>query len=199
MKNPFSRAFWGAVVAISLAALALFYCLFKIGPEDENAYQELLGTVYGKDSEINYSTTQKRKLPSKTLLLSQDQTRKLGFLKSNSSELFFNRHITSAELVEELHDVELIFQETITSAENPAQVILTMRADQAKYFYKQEKLIAENVELKRYWIIGKEFNQDMSLTNPFFEGSAGEFILALAENQPKLEVFRLKAKFQKGP
>lgn len=151
------------------------------GYEKLNAPQEVASS---------FSTKQARQRIVKTLLLTQGEERRVGILKASDSELLFEKEGGSKGLVEEMENVELIYQEEL---EEGTQLIARLIAKKALYDYEKERLIAEDADLTRYRLLGHQFPEMADLKDPIFSAFAKDIHLEFQEN--RLKAAQLKGSF----
>lgn len=128
----------------------------------------------------SFSTKQERQGVKKTLLLTQEDERKIGILKAAGSQLLFEKEGGSKGLVEEMEDAELIYQEKLL--EDNMQLVAKLVASTATYDYEKERLTAQGGTLTRYRLAGHQLPDISDLKEPYFLGSAKEFDVDFREN-----------------
>lgn len=176
---------------ISLLAGLVFHIL-NITPADVEQYRELMDVSNSKTSlksNTNYTARQLKEGTSKTLLLTQGDERRVGYLTCKSSILYFAKDEKSSELIEEMQNVQLIYQEELR---DDFQIVLFMNADAATYFYDQEKLTAEKVQIKRYKLPSHELPKDSTGGKLLFSGTADQMTIAFGKEHPTLQATNLK-------
>lgn len=190
----------------TLFAIFLMVCLIaglsfhilNITDDDEEQYRELMDVSNSKTSlksNSNYTAKQLKEGTSKTLLLTQGDERRVGYLTCKSSILFFSKEEKSSELIEEMQNVQLIYQEELIVDEekNLFQVVLFIESDAATYFYNQEKLTAEKVHLQRYKLALHELPRGKDGAKPLFTGTAEQITIAFGKDHPTMHAIQLKA------
>ena len=194
--------FWKTTLFASFLILSLIaglvFHILNITPEDEERYRELMDVSNSKTSlksNANYTAKQLKEGTSKTLLLTQGDERRVGYLTCKSSILYFAKEEKSSELIEEMQNIQLIYQEDLMEdAEGkPVQIVVFVESDAATYFYNQEKLTAENVHIKRYKLPSHELPRAIKEGKPLFIGTADQMTIAFGKDHPTMQATRLKA------
>lgn len=176
----------------------LVFHILNITQEDEERYRELMDVSNSKTSlksNDNYTAKQLKEGTSKTLLLTQGDERRVGYLTCQSSILYFAKEEKSSELIEEMQNVQLTYQEdfTVDSENNPVQIIVFVESEAATYFYNQEKLTAENVYIKRYKMPSHVLPRSMVGGELLFSGTADQITITFGKEHPTMQATRLKA------
>lgn len=142
-----------SIIGIFGIFLGLF---FHILSGDREIRQELT-----EEASSSYVIKQLKEEVQKTVILSEKGERKPATLSCESSILYFSKGNHSKELMEEMKDVHLAYQEDFEN-------FLILDAEEATYFYTQEKLAAEKVAFKRY---------RLPEGSPIFQGHADHMTL----------------------
>jgi hypothetical protein len=192
---PFKRSFALSLLILALFGIGIVWNAATLTPSD----QEMLRKAVGASSEEikNYSLQQNRRGAAKTLLLSEGDERKIGMIQSEASELVYTQKEHHKELVEDMHGVQMLYQEEfLTQAGGvPIQVVVALQAEHATYFYKQQKWIAEKATIRRYQLPGHTFPENKIAEPPFFQGTADRIALDMSEPLPFLHTYGLDATF----
>ena len=100
-------------------------------------------------------------------------------LLSDSSRLTLARGIGKEEVVEEMQGVVLFTQEEMKEGFQWVRVVI---ADEATYYFKDERVVAEKVKLFRFKLPGGDLPEEFPAEKPLMEGEAKwvEFILSKA-------------------
>jgi hypothetical protein len=188
---------FSTLFCLGLLAGIVFQVL-SISPKDRESYRKLMEVSNSKSAlkvEKDYTVKQLKEGTVKTLLLSQGEERKMGHLSSASSILYFAKANQSSQLIEEMNQVRMIYQEELIkdASGQPFQIVVQLNADAATYFYSEEKLSAEKVHLARYKIPSHTLTVETVLETPFFYGTADSMTIAFGSNQPALRATNLKA------
>lgn len=196
----FKRLILISLGALILVATLMIGYILTISSSDLEMYRHLVESSNAKTEllkEKEYTAKQNRAGTSKAFLFSEGNERRVGFLTSASSLLQYVKTDKHSEMIEEMEGVDMVYQENLSLSPTgePLQTVVEMKADQAKYYYQQEKLIAERVELKRYELPGHTL--PASLEKPFFSGTADKVSVAFENNFPVIQAEKLKAKFTK--
>lgn len=189
--------FFAIFLIISLLAGLVFHIL-NITATDQERYRELMDVSNSKTSlksNANYTAKQLKEGTAKTLLLTQGDERRVGYLTSKSSVLYFAKEEQSSQLIEEMQNVQLIYQEElmVDSEGNPFQTVVWMESESATYFYNQEKLKAENVHIRRYRLPSHELPKGKLEANPLFTGTADLITITFGKDHPTMQAIHLKA------
>ncbi len=182
-----------SIFLIACLLSGLVFHILHITPEDEERYRELMDVSNSKTSlksNTNYTAKQLKEGTTKTLLLSQGDERRAGYLTSQSSILYFAKEEKSSELIEEMKKVQLIYQEELFE---DFQIVVFLESDAATYFYNQERLMAENVHIQRYKLPSHELPKSKENGKPLFAGTADQMTIAFGKDHPTMQAVNLKA------
>ena len=187
-----------AILLIACLLAGLIFHILNITPQDEAQYRELMDVSNSKtslQSNPNYTAKQLKEGTSKTLLLTEGDERRLGYLTCKSSILYFSKEENTSELIEEMENVQLIYQEELNwdDAGKEAQIVVFMESDGATYYYNQEKLSASNVLIHRFKMPSHELPRKKGEGKPLFSGTAEEIMISFAKDHPIMKATRLKA------
>lgn len=186
-----------AIFLIVCLIAGLVFHILNITESDEERYRELMDVSNSKTSlksNNNYTAKQLKEGTSKTLLLTQGDERRVGYLTCKSSILYFSKEEKASELIEEMQNVQLTYQEELIDIEgNPFQIVVFLESDAATYFYNQEKLTAENVHIQRYKLPSHELPRDRIGGKPLFTGTAEQITISFGKDHPTMQATRLKA------
>jgi len=194
--------FWKAslfsLLLIGMLLVLLVSHAVNIPPEEKLRYREIMDVSQSKtqvSAESNYTAKQLKQGTAKTLLLSQGDERKIGVLKSRISTLLFSKANQSSEVIEEMEGVRLTYQEELIKNRSGSQEqrVLSLLAEKATYFYNQEKLVAENVQIFRYQLPLHELPHEIEGEIPYFSGTADSISLNFSRTMPTLQAKNLKA------
>lgn len=189
--------FWKTTVLSSIFILGLFLALvlhiLQISSSDQKEYKKLMDVSNSKTTlknDSDYTAKQLKSGTAKTLLLTQGNDRKVGSLACESSILYFAKEKQTSELIEEMKGVHLIYQEELVPE---GQITLHLEAENATYFYSQEKLMAEKVQFARFRIPSHVFSTQEPSVAPFFKGTADRIAIGFGSIQPTMQATNLKA------
>lgn len=166
----FLGALWTFLALLFASGFALFYHIFMITSYDRQGYEKLNAP---QEATSEFSTKQLRQGIRKTLLLAQNEERKIGVLKADTSLFLFEKEEGSKGLVEEMENVQLVYQEELLE-DGGTQTAARLIAKKALYDYEQERLTAHKGTLSRYRLLGHHFPEEEELKDPFFLCSAEE-------------------------
>lgn len=198
----FRKTLFAGVALLILSASGLSFLILSTTEEDKKLYEELTDADQIKSESSHYQAKQDRTGTSKTLLLSEGDERKIGILTSRFSQIFYAKANGSSELIEDMDQARLVYQESLDVDPSGVnyQVIVTLEAEKAIYFYQQEKLKAHRVFIQRYRIPGHDFPEDMMQGKmheaPLFTGTSEEVTITFNGGDLLLEAHHLKAFFQ---
>lgn len=187
-----------AIFLIVCLIAGLSFHILNITAADVEQYRELMDVSNSKTSlksNANYTAKQLKEGTSKTLLLTQGDERRVGYLTCKSSILYFSKEEKSSELIEEMQNVQLIYQEelTVDALGKPFQIVVFMESEAATYFYNQEKLTATNVHIERYRLSSHELPRDKIGGKPLFSGTADQITITFGKDHPTMQAIHLKA------
>lgn len=194
--------FWKTTVLSVFLIVSLFagivIHILHISTDHKEEYKKLMDVSNTKTShknDSNYKAKQMKEGTAKTLLLTQGDERKIGMLTSKSSILYFAKENQSSELIEEMKQVHLIYQEDLIEDSSGAlfQVMVELNAQNAIYYYSREKLDAEIVELARYRIPSHVFSKQIEGASPLFKGTADHVSITFGVKTPSFQATNLKA------
>lgn len=134
---------------------------------------------------------QKRFQTERTMLLHQEDRRKIGHLTSTHSTLQYRQKEDRASLLEEMEEVNLLFQEELLQDE---QLVVRLQAKKAQYDYDLELFTAEQVSIARYKLKGDKLPESLNET-PYFQGNAEKARIYFSDEKPALFAYGLKAEF----
>lgn len=187
----FRSTILAAVFLFLLITLSMGLYVVWVTPEDVHTYHTLVDG--GQTPNPDYTTKQERRGISKTLLLTEGGKRKKATLSSRSSQLLYAKVHGKGELMEKMHDVQLVYQEKLLKEDK--QIVVKITADTADYFYQQEKLSAENAQIKRYLLPGHEMPLHFNV-KPFFQGTSARIEMTLSGENPTFSAQKLKSKVE---
>lgn len=187
-----------AIFLIGCLLAGLVFHILHITEADQENYRELMDVSNSKTSlksNSNYTAKQLKEGTSKTLMLTQGTARKVGYLTSKSSILYFAKEDQSSQLIEEMQNIQLIYQEELIAdlSGNPFQIVVFVESDAATYFYNSEKLTAENVHIHRYKLPSHELPKEIKEGKPLFSGTADRIAITFGSDNPTMQATHLKA------
>lgn len=210
-------------VALLLLGATASFVVMKLGsytPADKEEYEALIGGVSPEQEGRQISYQQRQKV-QKDFFFHRDGVQHHLALKSNSAQLALQKENGEVEVVEKMNGVSCDLQEELIlllpngkeavlqsdgsyklngdllSADYPdaikAQRILHLEAADASYFYQSEKLLGEQVQVRRYIAPGHSLDEHLKELQLISRGTADQ--IELTHNR---EGFRFKANGMKA-
>jgi hypothetical protein len=179
---------------------SIVYLCIRLGfftPSDQEEYQKLLVNIEGElERNVPSLSTQERIGVRKDLFFYKNGSRQQLKVLSDYSELQLHRIQNRVELMEEMRDIQCYMQEKLFSShatKTPMQSVLFLEAATARYFYKTEDLIAENVKIQRFLAHGDNLNNDLHVIKPLISGIAEKIRFFYDQNGPNVKTEQFKA------
>lgn len=179
----FRNVVLASAAGLIIASFVFFYSLFTVTQDEWNAFQEEFSIPERK---THGAARQERMETEKALLLSQENERRYALLHSNSSVLLYSE---GEGFTEKMRGITLLYQEELLP---DGQQILSLKAEDALYDEKEQKLEADLVEIARYHLPGHEMPSQITV-EPFFKGKADHVSVFLTQEGPILNADGLKA------
>lgn len=187
----FTRAFI-AYSALLLAIIAIGgNSLFRLTEHGSDEYRSL---VQKGEPSTEVSSTQQKRFNVHKQILSAHPQRQETDIKSEQSELVWEKKADSAEMVEHFHNLLCISQERFQESP-PTQLIRTMQAQEAVFHYHSRQLTADNIQFARYSIPGYEVHENFT-SKPFMQGEAKSAVCSF-EDSPQFQAKEVKIKGEK--
>lgn len=210
-KTPYS--FRGITfIALSLfTALGAGFVYWNYQSIDRDEYRKLLersNPVNGKVEVTPYQAKQEREEVQKEIIFNRNGNRLLVRMVSDYAEMLLNHTSESNELVESMHPVKIFMQEELfyikpDGSKTPSQsadtrevqIIRYVEADEARYYYKSDRLIASGVKMSRFVIPGHQLVTSLDGMHPTMIGNARTVDLNPKENSLNLKAEQFQASF----
>lgn len=139
-----------------------------------------------------FQADQHRNNVSKQILFLKDHDRLQWRLNSEGSELSFDQHDDSLELIEKFKGIHCVMQEKLAD-EGDRQFIRTLTAQDAVYHYKNKELLADNAIVDRYMVPGITWIDSFKEYTPVMTGKADKIELSFKYSQPAFRALKFQA------
>jgi hypothetical protein len=188
----FKRHLFTVIFVWLFLVVGCFGLLYTSSSDVSIAYQQLMSysdQVKKEHLKDNvHSTRQTRQQVSKQILYKKGDERLQTRLTSTESDLIYSKG--EGELVEHFKGLTCLMQEELLGAANregeivfskemAQQMVRQLKAQEAVYSYKSERLEAKEVEVKHYLLSGHLYPESLVGFHPFFQGRARSLQLSL--------------------
>lgn len=212
--------------AFLLLGATISFVVMQLGsytPADKEEYEALVGGV-SSEQEGRQISYQQRQQVQKDFFFHREGVQHHLALKSKSAQLALQKENGETEVVEKMHGVSCYVQEELIlllpngkegilqadgrykiNGENligdypgavKAQRVVLFEADEASYFYQSEKLIGEQVKVRRYLASGHSLDENMKELKPMSRGTADKIELNIGREGIKFKADLMKASLQ---
>ncbi len=152
-------------------------------------YRQLIAKSRDSQEVEKYQLEQKRNGVKREVLLANEGQRRKMRLRASTGELHLKQGDEGGRLLETLHDVELVVQDKIEASDQEVRYFL---AKQALFDYSDQRIFAEDVEVRRYQLPGKKFPENFEKEKPLFTGHAKSVVFNMVNGDVKAHADGLK-------
>lgn len=186
--TSFPKAVLVALLGVTTVGVFLITATFSTTPEEKALYLQLTEQG-GLETTARKNGYQQRSDIQKDLLLAREGQRLQMRLKSSTGALALIHQDHKNVLVEEMQNVDCLLQEKLFEQKGlPMQQLQQILAAKATYYYGDQKLIAENVQLAQYEIPGHAFTTELASYTPSLQGKATQVETTLSDRPPQMKL-----------
>lgn len=157
-----------------MVAALIGMSLLRSPKKDATLFQKLMESSSMKKNHLLYTESLRSNVVKEVWF--QEKERHQMRIHSKDSVLFFFNEGKEIEVVEQMGDVECLFQEKLFFQEGiPMQEVRFLKAKKGSYNYTTGLFIAENVFLSKYHLAGHALPKTPLEMQPLMQGKA-EFV-----------------------